>query len=85
VHFTIDAEAAETEDTRELARDAGAEGLEGGALDTGGTLMVARFDPHSKVTEGSRATVSVDTRQMHFFDPETGLGIYDQDSKGAGS
>jgi multiple sugar transport system ATP-binding protein len=84
VHFQIDAETAETEETKELARDVGAEGLEGGALAEGGTLMVARFDPHSKIQEGQTATVAVDTRQLHFFDPETGLGIYDQDAKGAG-
>src|SRR5687768_1530433 len=84
VHFKIDAEAAETEETKELARDVGAEGLEGGALAEGGTLMVARFDPHSRIQESQTATVAVDTRQLHFFDPETGLGIYDQDAKGAG-
>ena len=84
VHFKIDAETAETEETKELARDVGAEGLEGGALAEGGTLMVARFDPHSRIQEGETATVAVDTRQLHFFDPETGLGIYDQDAKGAG-
>ena len=86
VHFTIDAKAAETEDTRELARDAGTEGLEGGALESGGTLMVARFDPHSKVSRGQAARRSPSTHgRLHFFDPETGLGIYDQDAKGAGS
>ena len=84
VHFTIDAQAAETEETKDLARDVGAEGLEGGALAEGGTLMVARFDPHSRIKEGEAATVAVDTRQLHFFDPETGLGIYEQDAKGAG-
>jgi multiple sugar transport system ATP-binding protein len=85
VHFKIDAETAETEETKELARDVGAEGLEGGALAEGGTLMVARFDPHSRIQEGQTATVAVDTRQLHFFDAETGLGIYDdKDGKGAG-
>jgi multiple sugar transport system ATP-binding protein len=83
VHFKIDAKAAETDETKELARDVGAEGLEGGALAGGGTLMVARFDPHSRIQEGQTAAVAVDTRQLHFFDPETGLGIYDQHAKGA--
>ncbi len=29
--------------------------------------------------EGEPVEVSVDTSSMHFFDPETGLGIYDQE------
>jgi multiple sugar transport system ATP-binding protein len=28
------------------------------------------------VRPGEDIQVAVDTRQMHFFDPETGLGIY---------
>jgi hypothetical protein len=27
--------------------------------------------------------VAVDTRALHFFDPETGLGIYNGPTKGA--
>jgi multiple sugar transport system ATP-binding protein len=46
--------------------------------------MVGRFDAHSKVEEGETAEVAVDTRSLHFFDPETGLGIYGNDEgKGA--
>jgi len=30
------------------------------------------------VSIGEQATVAVDTRSLHFFDPETGEGIYDQ-------
>jgi multiple sugar transport system ATP-binding protein len=52
----------------------------------GGMTMVGRFGARSRVRAGEEATVAVDTRALHFFDPETGLGIYDDDStKGAGS
>jgi multiple sugar transport system ATP-binding protein len=43
--------------------------------------MVGRFDARSSVREGQVAEVSVDTRALHFFDPETGAGIYDTDSR----
>jgi multiple sugar transport system ATP-binding protein len=43
---------------------------------------VARFDAASAVKEGETIEVAVDTGALHFFDPETGLGIYDQQGKG---
>ena len=87
VHFTIDAPPAVTDETQELARDAGADtaGAAGPAAD-GGMTMIGRFGARSRVREGDTATVAVDVRNLHFFDPETGLGIYDQQgaTKGAG-
>ncbi len=77
VHFTVDASAAYTEDVRELAKDAGDEqGAQAAA--EGHATLVGRFDPRSRVRPGERATVAVDTRNLHFFDPETGGGIYDE-------
>jgi hypothetical protein len=36
------------------------------------------------VQEGTNVEVVVDTRALHFFDPDTGLGIYEQgNEKGA--
>jgi multiple sugar transport system ATP-binding protein len=79
VHFTVDAKAAVTEETQELAKDVGAEGLgEGGPLAEGGTMMVGRFGARSRVNVDDETDVAVDTRALHFFDPETGLGIYNQ-------
>jgi multiple sugar transport system ATP-binding protein len=46
--------------------------------------MVGRFSPRSQVNEGDTVEVVVDTSSLHFFDPDTGLGIYDSDqAKGA--
>jgi multiple sugar transport system ATP-binding protein len=87
VHFTIDAKPALTEDVKELAQDAGGDlALEQQDAHSGQTTMVGRFGARSRVHSGQTAEVAVDTRSLHFFDAETGLGIYDQDStKGAGS
>jgi multiple sugar transport system ATP-binding protein len=84
-HFTIDAPPALTEDVKELAQDVGderavREAAEGSKQHT---TMVGRFDPRAEVKEGEIAEVAVDTRGLHFFDPETGLGIYDEAKKGA--
>jgi multiple sugar transport system ATP-binding protein len=85
VHFRIDAQPATTDETRELAEDAGATGMEQGELTGGpGATMVGRFGARSRVRGGQPAEVAVDTRALHFFDPESGLGIYD-DTKGSGS
>jgi multiple sugar transport system ATP-binding protein len=85
VHFTIDAPPALTEDVRELAQDMGDErALQETADAPTQTTMVGRFGARSKVREGEAAEVAVDTRSLHFFDPETGLGIYDNtQEKGA--
>ncbi len=77
VHFTVDARPAYTEDVRELAKDAGDEAAAASAAESEATL-VGRFDPRSAVREGETVPVAVDTRSLHFFDPETGAGIYDQ-------
>jgi len=81
VHFALpDARPADTEETQELARESSTEG----GLETTGALIVGRFGPHANVEEGGIVEVAVDTRSLHFFDPDTGLGIYEQaDTKGA--
>jgi len=83
VHFTIAAPPALTEDVKELAADVGEEAvaeLEDASVEQ--TTVVGRFAADSRVQEGEPAKVAVDTRALHFFDPETGLGIYDE-KKGA--
>ena len=74
VHFAVNAKPAMTEDVKELAKDVGEELTEGNAE----TILVGRFEPRSQVREGDSVPVAVDTRALHFFDPETGTGIYHQ-------
>jgi multiple sugar transport system ATP-binding protein len=87
VHFAVDARPALTEDVKELAQDAGGDlAMEEAEHATGRATIVGRFDARSRVREGQTAEVAVDTASLHFFDPETGLAIYDGDTtKGAGS
>jgi multiple sugar transport system ATP-binding protein len=81
VHFTIDAKPALTEDVRELAQDTDAVAVRGLDEAAAHTTMVGRFGARSRVREGETVQIAVDTRALHFFDPETGLGIYDEATK----
>jgi multiple sugar transport system ATP-binding protein len=79
VHFKVDARHALTDDVRELRQDVGDERAvqeieEGGPPET---VVVGRFGARARLRDGQSAEVAVDTRALHFFDPETGLGIYD--------
>jgi multiple sugar transport system ATP-binding protein len=85
VHFTIDATPALTEDVRELAMDVDAAAVQGLEETLEGTTMIGRFGAASRVREGETAEVFVDTRSLHFFDPDTSLGIYNGETKGGSS
>jgi len=76
-HFDIDARPALTDDVRELAADVGKELT----VQAPHTRMVGRLRADSAVHAGQRAEVAVDTRALHFFDPDTGAGIYDAASR----
>jgi multiple sugar transport system ATP-binding protein len=78
-HVSISGRQAVTEDVRELAGDIGTEPGGGARLatETDEAMVVARFDPRSGAREGTPVEMVVDTRELHFFDPETSLGIYD--------
>ncbi|GAA3958621.1 sn-glycerol-3-phosphate ABC transporter ATP-binding protein UgpC [Actinomadura viridis] len=80
VHFALEAPQVVTEDTKELARDAGTDVL--GALDGGDTPrtdLVARFSPRTRVKVGDPVEIHVDTGRLHFFDIETGASIWGSD------
>jgi multiple sugar transport system ATP-binding protein len=71
-------QAAETEDVRELASE---RPPEGGALEAAareGAMVVGRLSARSRVQEGEATELAVDTDALHFFDPDSGLAIYDE-------
>ncbi|HXF73072.1 MAG TPA: sn-glycerol-3-phosphate ABC transporter ATP-binding protein UgpC [Actinomycetota bacterium] len=78
IHFQVRAPMVLTEDTKELAVDVGAEALEhlvARARDAVSTF-VAQLNPRTGAREGEPIELVVDTARMHFFDLDTGLGIY---------
>jgi multiple sugar transport system ATP-binding protein len=80
VHFTAPrVEPADTESIADLPRDTSTVGMGADA----GAILVGRFGAHSQVREGSAVDAVVDTGDLHFFDPETGLGIYGSAEKGS--
>ena len=75
VHFLIDAVKAESQETKAAHETEELAGLpiQGGGTKTTG---VARVSPRSALHAGTRATLLVDTDQLHFFDPATGSAIW---------
>ena len=78
--MTIDATPAVTEDVRELARDVGDDRMvpDLDQPSPSRTTLVGRFGARSRVHAGETIEVAIDTRTLHFFDPETGRGIYQE-------
>jgi multiple sugar transport system ATP-binding protein len=77
VHFSIKGRHATTEEVRELAEDVGDERIVEQAAESDTATLVGRFGARSRVRLDEAVEVAVDTRSLHFFDPATGLGIYD--------
>jgi multiple sugar transport system ATP-binding protein len=79
VHFGVRARPVITEDTKELAKDVGSEVLEAveRGAGSGEWIFLARLNPRTQAEKGQPIELVVDTSRLHFFDPETGEGIYD--------
>ncbi len=77
-HFEMQAPPVLTEDTKELAEDIGTghhyEAHQKRQSTT--SKLVGRFSARTEAREGQTIEVAVDTRALHFFDVDTGLGIY---------
>ncbi len=76
VHFMIDVPPVRNEHTRELLEETESRGA-AVAESKDSSKFVARFNPRSQVREGQTIVAAVDTRALHFFDKDTGLGIYE--------
>jgi multiple sugar transport system ATP-binding protein len=76
VHFGVGAPPVRGED---VAAAVGKEAIEATAAQARekGSLFVARLDRATEAREGEPIELAVSTHRLHFFDPETGLGIYD--------
>jgi multiple sugar transport system ATP-binding protein len=78
VHFGVGGRAVRTEEVTAAVGEDAAEvaQVEAGAK---GNVWVARLDRDTRAAEGHRVDLNVDTARLHFFDPETGEGIYRSD------
>ena len=75
LHFAVDATPVKTEAVAEVVT---AEAIEAGVAQTHerGTPFVARVERGTQAREGGQVELAVDTRRLHFFDLESGEGIY---------
>jgi multiple sugar transport system ATP-binding protein len=78
LHLELAAEPVLTEEVREVAGDVDAAALallESEARERR-TVIVGRFETQTRFSQGSEVEVSINAQKLHFFDLETGLGIY---------
>jgi multiple sugar transport system ATP-binding protein len=74
-HFPVNAQPVVTDEVREaLGEEAVQAELE--ATRRGNRRFIGRLDRMTRAREGEPVTLAVDTRRLHFFDEETGRGIY---------
>jgi multiple sugar transport system ATP-binding protein len=76
VHFTIDAPPVLTEDIKELAVERGEADETGEIEQPKHATFIASFDADSAAAEGDHVEVLVDTKALHFFDPDTSDAIW---------
>ena len=71
-YFSVESEALESEDLRELAEDAGTAEVPGGG---GEGQLVARLDAASEAREGEEIELWLDASRIHLFDPKSGKSL----------
>ena len=75
LHFAVEAPSVKADELREII---GGEALEAAEEQTGhhGSPFIARVERGTPGREGERAVLVVDASRLHFFDLESGSGIY---------
>jgi multiple sugar transport system ATP-binding protein len=69
VHFSVATTSTSAPGASEFIESVGDEG----------TIFVARVHPQTKAREGEPLRLVVNTKRLHFFDPDTGLAIFGED------
>ncbi len=80
LHFTVAAPPVRAQQLKEATE---AEAIEAAAAQAGGTPFIARVDRATRAREGGDIDLLVVTRRLHFFDLETGRGIYGESESSA--
>jgi multiple sugar transport system ATP-binding protein len=75
VHFGVGGPAVRTD---EVAAAVGEDAAQVAEVEAGtkGNVWIARLDRDTRAAESQQVELAVDTNRLHFFDPETGEGIY---------
>jgi multiple sugar transport system ATP-binding protein len=78
LHLELAAEPVLTEEVREVAGDvdAAALALLESEAEERRTVIIGRFETQERLAQDSQVEVSINAQKLHFFDLETGLGIY---------
>jgi len=71
IHFFKDIKPVQTEAIEEILADEG----ENISLLGTQTKFIARINPNATIEEGQNINLAIDPTKLHYFDPETGMGI----------
>jgi multiple sugar transport system ATP-binding protein len=82
LHFAADAKPLDTEELREIAGDEAVEAADE-LTHHHGSPWIARVERTTTAREGQVVELAVNTGRLHFFDVETGEGIYDAETAAA--
>jgi multiple sugar transport system ATP-binding protein len=75
LHFSVDAAPIATADVEEAVEEVAAVEAVREQAARRGSPFVARIDRESRANEGEAVQLVVDTRRLHFFDPDSGAAI----------